>query len=347
MRRLTNAMLLTPERLSLPYTPEVAAATAGLYARVSRTVTPAEWELFAPYVARIEELKRVRNAVVLAHHYQEAAIYRCVADIVGDSLALAQAAAATDADTIVVCGVHFMGETAKLLSPAKTVLLPDLAAGCSLADSITAEDVRRLRAAHPGAPVVTYVNTSAAVKAESDVCCTSANAVRVVESLGVPKVIFIPDQYLAAYVAAKTNVELVTWQGHCEVHVRFTGEQISELRDMHAGIVILAHPECPQDVLASADFVGSTTAMLGYIRERNPKHVAMITECSMASNLVDAFPEIEFTQPCNLCPHMQRVTLPKILRALETMSPEITIDPLIAAPARAAVERMTAIGRDA
>jgi quinolinate synthase len=243
--------------------------------------------------------------------------------------------------------VHFMGETAKLLSPQKTVLLPDLAAGCSLADSITASDVRRLRAEHPGAPVVTYVNTSAAVKAESDVCCTSANAVRVVESLGVPKVIFIPDQYLAAYVAAKTQVELVTWQGHCEVHVRFTGEQISELRDVHSGIVILAHPECPQDVLASADFVGSTTAMLGFIRERNPKRVAMITECSMASNLVDAFPDIEFTQPCNLCPHMQRVTLPKILRALETMSPQIEIDPAIAVPARAAVERMAAIGRDA
>jgi quinolinate synthase len=340
-------MVAAPERLLLPYTPDVADATRGLYARVSRTVTPAEWELFAPYVARIEELKRERNAVILAHHYQDAAIYRCVADIVGDSLGLAQAAAATDASTIVVCGVHFMGETAKLLSPQKTVLLPDLAAGCSLADSITAEDVRRLRAAHPGAPVVTYVNTSAAVKAESDVCCTSANAVRVVESLGVPKVIFIPDQYLAAYVAAKTSVEIVTWQGHCEVHVRFTGEQIAELRTMHAGIAVLAHPECPPDVLANADFVGSTTAMLGFIREKNPKRVAMITECSMASNLVDAFPEIEFTQPCNLCPHMQRVTLPKILRALETMSPRIEIDPALADRARAAVERMTAIGRDA
>ncbi len=340
-------MLLTPERLTLPYTADVAQATEGLYARVARTVTPAEWELYAPYVARIETLKRERNAVVLAHHYQDAAIYRCVADIVGDSLALAQAAAATDADTIVVCGVHFMGETAKLLSPQKTVLLPDLAAGCSLADSITAADVQRLRAQHPGAPVVTYVNTSAAVKAESDVCCTSANAVRVVESLAVPKVIFLPDQYLGAYVASKTNVEIVTWQGHCEVHVRFSGEQIAELREMHAGIAVLAHPECPPDVLAQADFVGSTTAMLGFVRERNPKRVAMITECSMASNLVDAFPETEFTQPCNLCPHMQRVTLPKILRALETMSPQIQIDAAVAGPARRAVERMTAIGRDA
>ncbi len=338
--------MIAPERLDRPYTADVAAATGGLYERVARNVTPAEWELYAPYVARIEALKTERNAIVLAHHYQTAEIYRCVADIVGDSLALAQAAAATEADVIVMCGVHFMAETAKLLSPQKTVLLPDLAAGCSLADSITAQDVHRLRAAHPGAPVVTYVNTSAAVKAESDVCCTSANAVRVVESLGVPKVIFLPDQYLAAYVAAKTKVEIVTWQGHCEVHERFTAGEIRALRAAHAGIVVLAHPECPPDVLESADFVGSTTAMLGYLRETNPRRVAMITECSMAANLVDAFPEIEFSQPCNLCPHMRRITLPKILRALETMSPQIEIDPNIAARGRRAVQRMTEIGRD-
>ncbi len=340
-------MIVSPDRLSLPYTAEVATATAHLYARVARTVTPAEWELYAPYVARIEELKRERNAVVLAHHYQTAEIYHCVSDIVGDSLTLAQAAASTDADVIVMCGVHFMAETAKLMSPEKTVLLPDLAAGCSLADSIAPEDVRRLRAAHPGAPVVTYVNTSAAVKAETDVCCTSANAVKVVESLGVPKVIFLPDQYLGAYVASKTNVEIVTWQGHCEVHERFSGEQIAELRAMHLGIVVLAHPECPPDVLERADFVGSTTAMLDYVRTARPARVAMITECSMAGNLAEAFPEVEFQQPCNLCPHMRRITLPKILRALETLSPQIDIDPAVAAPARRAVERMTAIGRDA
>ncbi len=338
--------MIAPERLDLPYTAGIATATEGLYARVAGTVTPAEWELYAPYVARIDVLKAQRHAIVLAHHYQTAEIYRCVADVVGDSLALAQAAAATDADVIVMCGVHFMAETAKLLSPRKIVLLPDLAAGCSLADSITAEDVRGLRGAHPGAPVVTYVNTSAAVKAESDVCCTSANAVRVVESLGVPKVIFLPDQYLAAYVAAKTSVEIVTWQGHCEVHERFTAEEIRALRAQHEGIVVLAHPECPPDVLANADFVGSTTSMLGYLRETSPRRVAMITECSMAANLVDAFPEIEFSQPCNLCPHMRRITLPKILRALETMSPQIEIDPRIAQAARRAVERMTAIGRD-
>jgi len=340
-------MTVAPDRLVLPYTPAIAAETEHLFARISRTVTRAEWELYAPYVARIEALKRERNAVILAHHYQSQEIYRCVADVVGDSLALARAAAATDADTIVMCGVHFMAETAKLLSPTKTVLLPDLAAGCSLADSITAADVRALRLAHPGAPVVTYVNTSAAVKAESDICCTSANAVAVVESLGVPKVIFLPDQYLAAYVASKTKVEIVTWQGHCEVHEKFTAREIDDLREMHAGIVVLAHPECPPDVLAAADFVGSTTAMLGYIKASHPARVAMITECAMAGNLVDAFPEIEFTQPCNLCPHMRRITLPKILRALETMSPQIEIEPDLATRARAAVVRMTETGRDA
>jgi quinolinate synthase len=339
-------MIAQPERLNLPYTDAVARATLHLYAPIARSVTRAEWELFAPYIARIRELKRERNAIVLAHHYQSAEIYRCVADVIGDSLALAQAAAATDADTIVMCGVHFMAETAKLLNPSKTVLLPDLEAGCSLAESISAADVRALRAAHPGVPVVTYVNTTAAVKAESDVCCTSANAVAVVESLGAPKVIFLPDRYLAAFVASKTNVEIVPWHGHCEVHVRFTGEEIAELRAMHAGIVVLAHPECPPDVLANADFVGSTTAMLGFVKERVPERVAMITECSMAGNLADAFPETEFMQPCNLCPHMRRITLPKILRALETMQPQIEIDPAIAGAARLAVERMTAVRRD-
>jgi quinolinate synthase len=340
-------MIAAPDRLSLPYTAEVAGATTHLYERVARSVTRVEWELFAPYVARIEALKRERNAVVLAHHYQSPEIYHCVADVIGDSLALAQAAAATDADVIVMCGVHFMAETAKLLNPGKTVLLPDLEAGCSLAASIGPEDVRALRAKHPGAPVVTYVNTSAAVKAQSDVCCTSANAVKVVESLGAPKVIFLPDEYLGAYVAANTSVEIVTWRGHCEVHERFTGAQIAELREMHDGIVVLAHPECPSDVLAEADFVGSTTAMLGYVKEHHPARVAMITECSMAGNLGEAFPQIVFVQPCNLCPHMRRITLPKILHALETMTPRIEIEPAVAERARRAVERMTAIGRDA
>jgi quinolinate synthase len=245
-----------------------------------------------------------------------------------------------------MCGVHFMAETAKLLNPGKIVLLPDLQAGCSLAESITAADVRALRAAHPGAPVVTYVNTSAAVKAESDVCCTSANAVKVVESLHARKVIFLPDEYLAAWVAAQTNVEIVSWKGHCEVHERFRGSDVRDLKETHPGIVVLAHPECPPDVLAEADFVGSTTAMLGWVREHNPAKVAMITECSMASNLVDAMPGVEFIAPCNMCPHMKRITLPKILRALERLQPRIEIDAQVAERARRAVERMTAIGRD-
>jgi quinolinate synthase len=317
-----------PERLTLPYTADVAAATSNRSTRASRP------ERHARRVGTVRAvrgahraLKRERNAVVLAHHYQTAEIYRCVADVVGDSLALAQAAATTDADTIVMCGVHFMAETAKLLNPGKLVLLPDLQAGCSLAESITADDVRALRAAHPGAPVVTYVNTSAAVKAESDVCCTSANAVAVVESLGVPKVIFLPDEYLAAWVASQTNVEIVSWQGHCEVHERFTRRGRARLEARRTpGIVVLAHPECPPDVLAAADFIGSTTAMLEHVRERKPARVAMITECSMAGNLVDALPEIEFVQPCNMCPHMKRITLPKILRALETLEPQIEIE---------------------
>jgi len=339
-------MIAAPDRLNLPYTDAVARATEHLYDRVSRTVTRAEWELYAPYIARIEELKRTRNAVVLAHHYQSAEIYRCVADIIGDSLALALAAEKTDADVIVMCGVHFMAETAKLMNPEKIVLMPDLEAGCSLAESITAADVRALRAAHPGVPVVTYVNTSAEVKAETDICCTSANAVAVVESLGVPKVIFLPDAYLAAYVASKTKVEIVTWNGHCEVHEKFTAREIRDLREMHAGIAVLAHPECPPDVLAEVDFVGSTTAMLEYVKTHRPARVAMITECSMAGNLADAFPEIEFLAPCNLCPHMRRITLPKILRSLETLEPRIEIDSDIAARARRSVERMASIRRD-
>ena len=339
-------MIAPTERLTLPYTAETAAAVEPLYARVAASITRAEWELFAPYVARIEALKRERNAVVLAHHYQTAEIYHCIADVVGDSLALAQAAATTDADVIVMCGVHFMAETAKLLNPAKLVLLPDLQAGCSLAESITADDVRALRAAHPGAPVVTYVNTSAAVKAESDICCTSANAVKVVESLAAPKVIFLPDEYLAAWVASQTDVEIVSWKGHCEVHERFRGADVRDLKATRPGIVVLAHPECPPDVLAEADFIGSTTAMLNWVRERKPTQVAMITECSMASNLVDSMPEIEFVQPCNMCPHMKRITLPKILRALERLEPQIEIAAGVAGRARLAGERMTAIGRD-
>jgi quinolinate synthase len=325
------------------YSPAVAAATAATYDKLKTVIPAIEWPVHAPYVAAIQELKRERNAVILAHNYQTPEIFHGVADIVGDSLALAREAAKTEADVIVLAGVHFMAETAKILNPDKTVLIPDLLAGCSLADSITAADVRGLRAQYPGVPVVTYVNTSAEVKAESDVCCTSGNAVEVVESLGVPRVIFLPDEYLGRYVASQTRVEIILWKGHCEVHERFTGAEMRSLRETYPGVVVIAHPECPPDVLAESDFVGSTAGMLKHVRERRPEKVAMITECSMSDNLAAQFPEVSFVRPCNLCPHMKRITLPKIYEALRDLKFEIEIDPVTAGRARLAVERMLAV----
>jgi quinolinate synthase len=316
-----------------------------IYEKVRRVIPPVEWPFFAADVAAIEELKRRRHAIVLAHNYQTPEIYHGVADIVGDSLALARAAVSTDAEVIVLAGVHFMAETAKLLNPGKTVLIPDLAAGCSLAASITGSDVRLLRQRYPGVPVVTYVNTSAEVKAESDICCTSGNAVEVVESLGVPRVIFLPDEYLALNVAKQTSVEIIAWKGHCEVHERFTAADIRAFRDGHPGIIVLAHPECPPEVIAEADFAGSTAGMSDYVASKRPKRVVMVTECSMSDNLAAEHPDVDFVRPCNLCPHMKRITLPKIRRALETMRHEVTIDPAVAARARQAVERMLAVGR--
>ena len=298
-----------------------------------------------PYIARINELKKERNAIVLAHNYQTPEIFHGVADLSGDSLGMARMGAETDADVIVVAGVHFMAETAKILSPEKTVLIPDLKAGCSLAESITGADVRLLRERYPGVPVVTYVNTSAEVKAESDICCTSANAVEVVESLGVDRVIFLPDEYLGQYVASQTDVELILWKGHCEVHERFSADDIRAYRAGHENLVVLAHPECPQDVLAEADYVGSTSGMSGYVSERKPAKVVMITECSMSDNVAVANPDVEFVRPCNLCPHMKRITLENILRSLETMEHKVEVDPAVAEKARRAVERMLAVGR--
>ncbi|MGA9137395.1 MAG: quinolinate synthase NadA, partial [Methylovirgula sp.] len=278
-----------------------------------------------------------------AHNYQTPEIFHCVADIVGDSLALAREATKVDADVIVLAGVHFMAETAKLLNPRKTVLIPDPAAGCSLAESITPENVRELRRRYPGVPVVTYVNTSAAVKAESDICCTSGNARAIIESLGVPRVIMIPDEYLAKNVAAETGVEIITWAGHCEVHERFGVEEVAELREDYPGVVILAHPECPPEVVQAADFSGSTAAISKYVADKRPRRLALLTECSMSDNIAIQYPELEFIRPCNLCPHMKRITLAKIRRALETMQHEVTIDPLTAARARRSVERMLAV----
>lgn len=333
------------ERNPLTYSPEVAQSTAAVYARLKDVIPEIEWPVHAPLVAAINRLKGERNAVILAHNYQTPEIFHGVADLVGDSLALARQAADTEADVIVLCGVHFMAETAKVLNPGKTVLIPDLEAGCSLASSITGEDVRLLKQRYPGVPVVTYVNTTADVKAESDICCTSANAVKVVESLGVDRVIFLPDEYLGKYVASQTKVEVILWQGHCEVHERFTGEQIRDFRNQHAGVTVLAHPECPPEVLAEADFVGSTAGMIGYVGREQPPRVLMVTECSMSDNVAVEFPRIEFVRPCNLCPHMKQITLAKILQSLQRMEYRVEIQPDVAERARQAVERMLAVGR--
>lgn len=327
----------------LSFTPEVKARTEPVYQRLKDVIPALEWPLFAPEIDAILRLKRERNAIVLAHNYQTPEIFHGVADIVGDSLALARRAAETDAEVIVQAGVHFMAETSKLVNPEKTVLIPDLDAGCSLAASITGADVRLLREAYPGVPIVTYVNTSAEVKAESDVCCTSGNAVRVVESLGVPRVICLPDQYLASYVAAQTEVEIIGWRGRCEVHERFSADDIRQFRAGIDGLVVVAHPECPPEVIDVADFAGSTAQMTDYVKTQRPPKVLLLTECSMSDNIAAEAPGVEFLRPCGLCPHMKRISLPKIRRALETLQPEVTVDPAIAGRARAAVERMLAV----
>jgi quinolinate synthase len=320
-----------------------AVQTAFAYEKVRSPLLALEWRAFEPDIEAIRALKREKNAVVLAHNYQTPEIFHGVADVVGDSLALAAQAVKTDAEIIVLAGVYFMAETAKLLNPSKRVLIPDLRAGCSLAESITAEDVRLMRWRWPGVPVVAYVNTSAAVKAESDICCTSGNARKVVESLGVPKVIMLPDEYLAQNIARETKVEIVSWAGHCEVHERFSPDDVRRLRSGHPGIIVLAHPECPPEVVAEADFAGSTAAMADYVAREKPARVVLMTECSMSDNIAAANPATEFVRPCNLCPHMKRITLPKIRQALETMTHEVTLDPDVADRARRAVERMLEI----
>lgn len=307
-----------------------------------RALPQAEWDVYRPQLDAIRALKRARNAAILAHNYQAPEIYHGIADLRGDSLALARHAATSTADVIVMCGVRFMAETVKLLCPNKTVLLPELEAGCSLAESITAEDVRALRERYPGVPIVCYVNTSAAVKAECDVSCTSGNAVAVVRSLRAPRVIVIPDQFLAAYVAQRVDAEIIAWQGRCEVHERFAAKDIAAYRDA-AGAWVLAHPECPPDVQATADFVGSTAEMVRALRDRRPQRAVLVTECTMSDNVAVEFPDIEFLRPCNLCPHMRRINLSNTLKCLKTLSPAIEVPESIAVRARACVERMLAV----
>ncbi len=324
----------------LEYTDAVARETAHLYERVKDVIPAIEWPVMAPYIKAINDLKQQRNAVILAHNYQTPEIFHCIADVVGDSLQLAQEAARADADIIVQCGVHFMAETSKLLNPDKMVLIPDQRAGCSLAASITGADVRLLRERYPGVPIVTYVNTSAEVKAESDICCTSSNAVQVVESFGTDTVLCIPDEYLAKYVATQTDVKILSWKGHCEVHERFTADELLAYKEANPGLEIIAHPECPPEVIDVADFTGSTSGMISYVKDHKPAKALLVTECSMASNIAVETPGVDFIRPCNLCPHMKRITLPKILDSLVELKDEVTVDPLVAGRAREAVERM-------
>lgn len=308
--------------------------------RLRGIVPDVEIAALGPVMEEIEEWKQRRNAVVLAHNYMTPDIFHGVADLKGDSLALARMASDTDASIIVMAGVHFMAETAKIVNPQKTILIPDTAAGCSLADSITGADVRLLRERYPGVPVVTYVNTSADVKAESDICCTSGNAVQVVESLGVDRVIFLPDKYLGQWVASNTDVNIILWEGSCMVHEQFTAEELRGYRELHPGIQIIAHPECPPDVLDEADFVGSTAGMIGWLERHQPRQVVMVTECSMSDNVAADSPNTEFIRPCNLCPHMKRITMEGIRDGLRDMKHEVVIEPKIADRARIAVERM-------
>jgi len=308
--------------------------------RLDGVLPDIEIAALAPIIEEIEELKESRNAVVLAHNYMTPDIYHGVADMKGDSLALARLAKKTDAEVILMAGVHFMAETAKIVNQSKTVLIPDMDAGCSLADAITGADVRLLRERYPGVPVVTYVNTSAEVKAEADICCTSGNAVQVVESLGTDRVIFLPDRFLGQWVAGQTDIDMILWEGSCMVHERFTAEELRVYRDVHPGIQIIAHPECPSDVLEEADFVGSTAGMIQWVKTEQPRQVVMVTECSMSDNVAAESPETEFTQPCNLCPHMKRITLSGIRDSLRDMKHEVIVDPTIAEQASASVERM-------
>ena len=333
------------EEMDIAYSDGLARDMAPLYERVKSVIPSVEWPFFAPYIKAINELKKEKNAVILAHNYQTPEIFHCIADVVGDSLQLAIEAAKAEGDMIVQCGVHFMAETSKLLNPEKTVLIPDMGAGCSLADSITAQDVRALREAYPGVPIVTYVNTSAAVKAESDVCCTSSNAVKIVNGMGSDRVLCIPDEYLAQNVAREADVEVIAWKGRCEVHELFTAEELQQYREDDPGLKIIAHPECKPDVLDEADFSGSTSAMIKWVTDNQPERVMMVTECSMSDNIAVENPQVNFVRPCNLCPHMKQITLPKVLEAMVFNRTEITVDPQVADKARHAVERMIELSK--
>ena len=329
----------------LKFNSEIKNQTSELYNKIHLSIPQIEWPTIAPYIYEINKLKKEKGVTILAHNYQAPEIFYGVADIVGDSLGLAIDGSKVKTDKILMCGVHFMAETAKIMSPEKKILLPDLSAGCSLAESITASDVRKLKKENPGVPVVTYVNTSAAVKAETDICCTSANAVKIVESLKVKKVIFLPDEYLAKYVASKTKVEIISWKGKCEVHERFTDHEIFELRKKYPDLKVVSHPECPPEVINASDYTGSTGSMINYVKNTKAKDIFLVTECSMSDNVQIENPNINFIKPCNLCPHMKKITLKSILKSLKEENYLIEIDDETISRAKGAIEKMIAIGR--
>ncbi|WP_406735818.1 quinolinate synthase NadA [Thioclava sp. GXIMD4215] len=325
---------------------ELVSSMADIHAKMDRVIPFPDFVRYAPYIAAINKLKAEKNAVILAHNYMTPEIYHGVADVVGDSLQLAIEATKVEADIIVQCGVHFMAETSKILNPAKTVLIPDVEAGCSLAESITAEGIAQMRARYPGAPVVSYVNTTAEVKAASDICCTSSNATQIVAALPEETIIMTPDQYLAQNVANMVpQKKIVWWEGSCIVHEQYTPEDINDFRAMNPGTMIIAHPECPPDVVDACDYSGSTSGIIDYVTTNKPAKAMLVTECSMASNISDALPEIEFTGPCNMCPYMKKITLEKILWALHTGSEAVEVDPEVAGKARVAVERMIELSK--
>ena len=334
------------EKYDLTPSPELAASMSDIYDRMSRVVSPADWAIFAPYVKAINDLKAEKNAVILGHNYMTPEIYHGISDFGGDSLQLAIKATEVEADVIVQCGVHFMAETSKILSPEKTVLMPDMEAGCSLAESITAEGIEEMRRRYPGAPVVTYVNTTAEVKAASDICCTSSNAAQIVAAQDSHTVIMTPDQYLAQNVARDVpQKNVVWWEGSCIVHEQYSATDLRDFREWNPGTRLIAHPECPPDVVAEADFSGSTSGIIKYVSDEKPEKALLITECSMASNIADALPEVEFVGPCNMCPYMKKITLEKVLFSLDTMTGQVEVDADIAAKARLSVQRMIDLSR--
>lgn len=326
---------------------QVKAETDHLYPLVSSFITPLEWPQIAPLVAAINQLKKSKNAVILAHNYMTPDIFHLIGDYRGDSLQLAREAAEVDADMIVQAGVHFMAETSKILAPEKTVLIPSLEAGCSLASSITARDVALIKQRYPNYPVVTYINTTADVKSECHITCTSSNAAQVVEAIAKEwnsdTVIMVPDQYLARNVAAQTDIRIMTWPGACEVHELFSADDVNDLRAAHPGVKILAHPECPPDVLEASDFAGSTAALSAYVSDNSPAKVVLLTECSMSDNVAVENPGVDFIRPCNLCPHMKRISLENIYDCLTGEKHEILIDEEVRIRAKNAIDAMLAL----